>query len=279
MATIILMWKPTAWPWLELPAMARAVAAGIPCEQRWSVGGSKNIDVGSRAFILRVGNDRPGFVASGWVSESPRSHPHWDAARAAAGELTNYVQVSLDAVHDPDVQTPLDWRTSDGAHRYEALKHLRGSGKSISVEAAKELEGLWAQRVSSGSYIGRLAEEPEGREGEITYRLVTHRSRERSLRRAKISAAMRQGSLRCEVPGCGFDFALAYGDVGHGFAHVHHLKPLATLDGEQSVTLGELAIVCANCHAMVHRGGACRDLTTLIRRPADIPASQGLGRE
>ena len=267
MATIILMWKPEAWPWHELPAKARSLAAGEPCEERWSVGRSKNIAIGSRAFILRVGSDRPGFVASGWVAEGPASHPHWDVARAAAGEMTNYVQISLDVVLDPDKQAPMDWHTSDSAHLNNALKYLQGSGKSIPDQAAEELEGFWAQHVGTEPYIGRLAEEPEGREGAITWRMVKHRSRERSLRRAKISAAMQQGPLRCEVPGCGFDFALKYGDIGRGFAHVHHLKPLATLNGEQSVTLGDLAIVCANCHAMVHQGGECRDLATLVRSP------------
>jgi 5-methylcytosine-specific restriction protein A len=41
---------------------------------------------------------------------------------------------------------------------------------------------------------------------------------------------------------------------------VHHLRPLAAADARQRNTLHDLAIVCANCHEMIHRDGACRAL-------------------
>jgi 5-methylcytosine-specific restriction protein A len=268
MATIILMWNPGAWTWHELPEKALSLRAGEPCEERWSIGRTKNIAIGSRAYILRVGGDRYGFVASGWVAESPTSHPHWDAVRAAAGERTNYVAVSLDVLLNPEFESPMNWRLQGSTQLKNALQHLQGSGKSIPGSAAMELEVLWERRVGQGQSIGRSSQEPEAREGAITWRLVKHRSRERSLRHAKIKAALQEGKLRCEVPGCGFDFARQYGDIGRGFAHVHHLKPLATLDGEQSVSLGDLAIICANCHAMVHHGGECRSLETLVSASA-----------
>ena len=264
MATIILMWKPSLWPWSDLPEMARALRAGEPRELSWSVGRSKNIPVGSRAFMLRLGDHRAGFIASGWVAAAPRSRPHWDTARAANGEQDNYVTVALEALLDPADEPPVEWRLAGGALLKEALQHLQGSGKSIPESAATELEDLWTQHIGHGKSIGDTGQEPEWHEGAVTWRYVKHRSRERSLRRAKIDAAMHQGSLHCEVPGCGFDFERQYGDIGRGFAHVHHLRPLATLDVEQSVFLDDLAIVCANCHAMVHRNGECRELSTLV---------------
>ncbi|WP_437305938.1 winged helix-turn-helix domain-containing protein [Sorangium sp. So ce388] len=103
-------------------------------------------------------------------------------------------------------------------------------------------------------------------EGEERGRFVLHRKRERGLRAYKIQQALttNSGRLRCEVPGCGFDFVEVYGEKGYGFAHVHHLRPLASLRESQQVTAAELAIVCANCHAMIHRNGECRPLEDLV---------------
>ncbi|MGY4467320.1 putative HNH restriction endonuclease [Bradyrhizobium sp. LB9.1b] len=67
------------------------------------------------------------------------------------------------------------------------------------------------------------------------------------------------------MPRCGFDFKEKYGELGKEFAHVHHLKPLSEAPSNgRDVLLKDLAIVCANCHAMIHRGGQCRPLADII---------------
>jgi hypothetical protein len=115
--------------------------------------------------------------------------------------------------------------------------------------------------------IDQDAPEFVGFEGEQRRLYVLHRRREASVRRKKLQAAMIEngGSLKCEVPRCGFDFKSRYGKLGEGFAHVHHRTPLADAptDGRK-VALKELAVVCANCHAMIHVGGNCRPLENLI---------------
>ncbi len=96
---------------------------------------------------------------------------------------------------------------------------------------------------------------------------VYHRRREAEARRKKIQEALRvnEGKLICEVPNCGFDFAEQYGALGEGYAQVHHLLPLgkAPKDGRET-KLKDLAIVCANCHVMIHAGGECRPIQGLI---------------
>lgn len=115
----------------------------------------------------------------------------------------------------------------------------------------------------------------EGFEGHLRVLFVRHRQREQRLRHAKIRAVLRAfGRLRCEVPACSFDFEERYGSLGREYAQVHHLRPLAAAAARRRTTLGDLAIVCANCHVVIHRGGACRPLThvsTAITRQ-----SQGL---
>lgn len=56
----------------------------------------------------------------------------------------------------------------------------------------------------------------------------------------------------CHV--CGFNFKEVYGEHGEGYIHVHHLKPISETEGEQVINpKNDLAVLCANCHAMIHR--------------------------
>jgi len=53
---------------------------------------------------------------------------------------------------------------------------------------------------------------------------------------------------------CGFDFEKQYGEIGKGFIHVHHVKPLAEINEEYKVNpIQDLRPVCPNCHAMIHK--------------------------
>lgn len=104
-------------------------------------------------------------------------------------------------------------------------------------------------------------------EGPRRQQFVIHRRREAEARRLKLEQHRRSnnGRLVCEVPNCGFDFASRYGEIGVGYAQVHHCKPLNQAPAEGWITeLKDLAVICANCHAMVHRGGECRPLDSLI---------------
>jgi 5-methylcytosine-specific restriction enzyme A len=94
-------------------------------------------------------------------------------------------------------------------------------------------------------------EDFEAPEGHVLTRLHRQRERNRALVAAKkqrILAAT--GHLRCEV--CGFDFATTYGERGKGFMECHHIKPVETLPEEGRTKLADLALVCANCHRIIH---------------------------
>jgi hypothetical protein len=103
-------------------------------------------------------------------------------------------------------------------------------------------------------------------EGAARKLFVQHRRREAKLRAKKIRQARlkNRGRLIGEVPNCGFDFVQKYGELGEGYAHVHHKKQLSEAGKGIEVKLEDLAIVCANCHAMIHLGGECRSMGSLI---------------
>ena len=93
---------------------------------------------------------------------------------------------------------------------------------------------------------------PAGNEGAA--RLVSHlrRERNRAIVEAKKAATINaKRRLCCEV--CGFDFSATYGALGEGFCEVHHLVPLSASPDSVTTTLDDLAILCSNCHRIVHR--------------------------
>jgi hypothetical protein len=83
--------------------------------------------------------------------------------------------------------------------------------------------------------------------------LVEHLRHERNravVQKKKNFVLRKTGALKCEV--CGFDFRSRYGLVGREFCEVHHNNPLAATESEVETHLDDLAIVCSNCHRMLH---------------------------
>lgn len=90
-------------------------------------------------------------------------------------------------------------------------------------------------------------------EGKLTERLHKQRERSSSLIKAvKKEALFQHKKLECQC--CGFDFEANYGELGREFIEAHHTKPVSELhqDGEKTQK-EDIALVCANCHRMLHR--------------------------
>jgi 5-methylcytosine-specific restriction protein A len=61
----------------------------------------------------------------------------------------------------------------------------------------------------------------------------------------------------CEI--CGFNFEEKYGELGKDFIEAHHLTPFSELPEDKVINLSpetDFAVVCSNCHSMLHRKGA-----------------------
>lgn len=102
----------------------------------------------------------------------------------------------------------------------------------------------------------RIAIEDDGSafpEGRVLY--AKHRKLERDsalARKAKARRLAETGKLCCEV--CTVDFLKVYETRGDGFIEAHHKKPVSSLDGTEKTKVTDLALVCSNCHRMLHRG-------------------------
>jgi 5-methylcytosine-specific restriction enzyme A len=83
--------------------------------------------------------------------------------------------------------------------------------------------------------------------------------------------AKRYHGTACQA--CGFSFVEGYGELGAGFIEAHHLRPLSSLEEGVPVRYDvatDFAVLCSNCHRMIHRTSDPSDMEgfrRLVRRP------------
>jgi hypothetical protein len=155
---------------------------------------------------------------------------------------------------------------------HHVVRAVLNNMKKVGLAASGNSRGVWLFGTATSATEG--LSEYEVIEGRRLLRL--HKLKERKprlVRRKKRATLQATGRLMCEA--CGFDFAQVYGKLGYGFAGCHHRTPLASLDGSVATRLEDLAIVCSNCHRMLHRSRPMlrvEDLRSLIleRRPKEI---------
>jgi 5-methylcytosine-specific restriction protein A len=158
-------------------------------------------------------------------------------------------------------------KTFDIATRHPDYRGKPTNGGALDVEVLHEFlarpEEMTeaAQLIREGIATGELQDLPttsdedldgySAPEGRLLMRRHMARERNRRLRKKKIESVLRQGGrLCCEA--CGFDFEAVYGERGAGYIECHHVVPLHEA-GESRTKLADLALICANCHRMIHR--------------------------
>lgn len=202
---------------------------------------------------------------------SKRTEPGTGSTNKRANDLDRHLWLAYSE------QLPLRVIIVEGSQRDPTAAKAKAS--SVSARILDELPWAVTQYdIATGRCLLERGSEPvpktisaedielSGFEGGSRPKFILHRRREGAMRRAKIAEALsKNGRLICEVPKCAFDFERRYGEPGKGYAQVHHLIPLHKAPKEgRKVLLKDLAIVCANCHAMIHAGGECRPLEGLI---------------
>jgi 5-methylcytosine-specific restriction protein A len=89
-------------------------------------------------------------------------------------------------------------------------------------------------------------------EGQVLYKLHKVRERKRKIIEAKKKKVLKEtNELKCEV--CDFDFEKTYGQIGKGYIECHHLIPLSNFQVNKETKLEDLALLCSNCHKMIHK--------------------------
>ncbi|UYV20770.1 HNH endonuclease [Halomonas qaidamensis] len=171
--------------------------------------------------------------------------------------------VDFDLLYDPQSEIKIDRSELEAFH--PKVWDSQGSGKIIPEEAASKLEELWLERTGGVEipYADEFPEDSSVKEGATKRVLVNAYERNPEAR----ERCIRKWGLSCAV--CNFHFELFYGQLGKGYVHVHHLKPLSEIKEEYEISPEEdLRPVCPNCHSMLHRNKqvlSIEELRMLVR--------------
>jgi hypothetical protein len=135
---------------------------------------------------------------------------------------------------------------------YHILDDALGVGPTLSInpmDSVTHVNVITAPAASSKSVSPAKREAQEGvRRMRETYFFT--RNRKLALDAKKLR------NYVCEA--CNFDFCEMYGEYGQDFAECHHKNPLSERSEELwtkavTTTLADVAVLCANCHRMIHR--------------------------
>ena len=154
MATYLFAWNPSIWTWPEKPADIRRLARRGHVDTGWNAGRTRAIEVGSRAFLVRVGVMPKGIFAAGYTLTEPQPRAHWRPEKAALGATTQYLALRLDSLFALPPVTYHDLAVPPFARFRWGV---RASGVRVPSMLADKLEELWEARVAAFVKGGRAA--------------------------------------------------------------------------------------------------------------------------
>ncbi|MCZ9880382.1 HNH endonuclease [Arthrobacter sp. B2a2-09] len=256
MAAIILGWNPGLWNGWNYEAVMEQVAETGLFLDRWDVGRHRKIQAGNHAWLLLQGRGQHGrgLIGHGVVMSETYEVPQ----RSEPNTTARYISVAFDALLPLGGQIPSSVLSSEVPD--VAWNTFRGSGRLIPSESEPGLQRVWREHgpVASEPYQTVPGTYPE----EAVSRIETNRY-ERNPDARRICLAFHGTS--CAV--CTFSFEVSYGDMGKDFIHVHHVVPVSQLgSGYRLDPIADLVPLCANCHAMAHRGAGTPRTVAELRR-------------
>jgi hypothetical protein len=133
------------------------------------------------------------------------------------------------------------------------FKSIHGpySGDDVWTQSAFQLEYL-EHRLAEVDLLDLDDDVLFAHEGSKSWHLHLVAERSRDLVEPKKAQVKKEkGSLGCEA--CEFNFAEVYGELGADFCEVHHRLQLSELEAPVCTKLDDLAIICSNCHRIIHR--------------------------
>lgn len=241
---------------LNVPPLVAAIA-GLPEPRREDKGVGVQYPLGDKTYVIDevlcevVGEDQDAITLKP-VLFKPRNSTDYIDVEARIEQL-------LEAASSND--RARKWRDTVAASINNAAT-LQAAASSVHVElpyyglSSAEASVAFDPSETSADQADEIIENYVGTEGKVRIRIHRHKERDRKLvRLAKKKFKLVYGSLFCEC--CGIDFAAMYPILGADFMEAHHRVPLSKLEEDTATSIDDLAMLCANCHRMVHRTVTC----------------------
>ncbi|MEY2304336.1 HNH endonuclease [Bacillus tropicus] len=160
-----------------------------------------------------------------------------------------------------DLNTYIDWKAQIRKHIYlnssdaDIFKGNVGDPTDLFYSIEGKGKGVWGLRyfVPEANTVDLTEDDLGFIEGKKKLRQHIYRERNpKVIRIAKEKFKQdNNGRLFCEI--CSFDFYETYGEIGEDFIEGHHTIPVSELEEGHKTRVEDIAIVCSNCHRMLHR--------------------------
>jgi 5-methylcytosine-specific restriction enzyme A len=261
MSAYLYTWNPRRWTWVDQGDAIYRVNNGDHYDMYWSCGNTKKILIGDIFFLMRLGEQPKGIIGCGYISSLPYPLPHWDEKKAAEGKTALRTDLSFKALSDQPIIA-----LAVLLQRYPAYKWTpEAGGLSVPESIAVDLFAEVQQSTRFGFTPESSAEVRLYAEGKV--RIITSTTYDRSALARQ--ACIDHYGYDCAV--CGFNFSVAYGDMGAKYIEVHHRQQIADIGEEYLIDpVKDLRPVCANCHRMLHRRRPALSIAELLTQKTSL---------
>ena len=154
MATYLFAFNPAIWNWPQLAGDIRRLERQGHLDRTWSCGRHRNIEPGSRAFLVRLGVPPKGIIGSGVTLTAPVTVPHWIEEKAAAGATTNRITLRLETLF---VAPPVTFDELEEPPFRRFRWGVRSSGTYLPENIADAFEDLWEARLAAAIGVATKA--------------------------------------------------------------------------------------------------------------------------
>ena len=146
MRTWLFTWNPSRYAWDDkydgyLEMKNQISQAGITYNS-WSCGNNKSIKKKDRIFLIRLGVEPRGIMASGYAATDVFEGPHWDAQKEALGIKCRRLFIEFDKIQDPLSENIISMdKLLEINPKYKWSSQM--SGIEIPDHIADEVEKIW----------------------------------------------------------------------------------------------------------------------------------------
>jgi 5-methylcytosine-specific restriction protein A len=244
MKTYLFAWNPNKWAWEHLEENIEELKTTGVTSQMWSCASHKAVNVGDRAFLIKLGEKENGIIGAGYIVTDSFLAKHWDGS----GRLTERVIIDFEDLCERNKKPliPIEYLKSSFP---EQVWSTQSSGISIKDNVAEKLESIWFEHVNKYIIPKNKADKAKKfMEGNPYNLVITKYERNQYARKE----CLKHYGYLCQV--CKIDFEKVYGEIGKEFIHVHHQTKISSVGEIYEVDpIKDLIPLCPNCHSMAHR--------------------------
>lgn len=139
MNSFLFSWNPKKYPWDDLDKAVKACRKFGRFNDAWSCVSHKQVEVGDRAFLVRVGVPPRGIMGSGYITSLPYLAPHWNDE----GKTVYRVNIDFEILLNPDYEEILTLDSLKVKTKVKQVWTPQSSGILIKKEVIGELERAW----------------------------------------------------------------------------------------------------------------------------------------